>query len=81
MCEPTQLHHSITVVNLPLLMLVKIFEASKMFNESMIPDMNNATGNGGGIFKDSLIQRVSVSGHYFFAAGPFDRFHHIDVRT
>ena len=60
MCEPTQLAHSITVVNLPLLTLIKIFEANKIYNESLIPELNEATGDAGGIFKDSLIQRVSV---------------------
>ena len=59
-CEPTQLHHTITVVNLPLLMLIKIFEGNKEYNESLIPDLNSATGDQGGIFKDQLIQRVTV---------------------
>ena len=59
-CEPTQLHHTITVVNLPLLMLIKIFEGNKEYNQSLIPDLNSATGDQGGIFKDQLIQRVTV---------------------
>ena len=60
-CEPTELHHSITVVNLPLLLLIKIFEGNKIYNESLIPELNDATGDSGGFFGDSLIQRVSVS--------------------
>ena len=54
------LHHSITVANIPLLLLIKIFEANKQYNETLIEELNNATGDSGGIFKDSLIQRVSV---------------------
>ncbi len=52
---------SLTVVNLNLLTLVKVFESNPGANTTLIKELNDAIGDTGTIFRDSLIQRDKVS--------------------